>query len=131
MFVTSLGSMLLFSISSSCTLVEVKTISFSSSSITIGVSVLAISSREYSTCMSLVIAGLSFEPFVSSIVVNVAAVAVTVVAVVVESLVGLAKGRPALIQHDVGQRKIVSFTAKANEHVNGKCEEIQAGFSFA
>ncbi|GKD07297.1 O-fucosyltransferase 38 [Tanacetum coccineum] len=72
-----------------------------------------------------------FEPFVSSIVVNVAAVAVTVVAVVVESLVGLAKGRPALIQHDVGQRKIVSFTAKANEHVNGKCEEIQAGFSFA
>ncbi|GJT37486.1 hypothetical protein Tco_0937351 [Tanacetum coccineum] len=57
-----------------------------------------------------------FEPFVSSVVMNVAAVvvigvavvvivAVIVAAVVVESLVGLAKGRPALIPPDVGQRK--------------------------
>ncbi|GJY31893.1 hypothetical protein Tco_0415388 [Tanacetum coccineum] len=67
-----------------------------------------------------------FEPFVSSVVVNVAAVVVIgaavvviVVAVVVESLVGLAKGRPP----DVGQRKLVSFTANANEQVNGKCQE--------
>ncbi|GJV38881.1 hypothetical protein Tco_1417321 [Tanacetum coccineum] len=115
MFVTSLWSMLLFSIGSSCTLVEVKTISFSSSSITIGVSVLAISSREYSTYL---LWHPRFEPFVSSVVVNVAAVVVIgaavvviVVAVVVESLVGLAK------------RKLVSFTANANEQVNGKCQE--------
>ncbi|GKE04551.1 hypothetical protein Tco_1396569, partial [Tanacetum coccineum] len=67
-----------------------------------------------------------FEPFVSSVVVNVAAVVaigaavvVIVAAVVVESLVGLAKGRPAVIPPDVGQRKLVSFTANANEQVNG------------
>ncbi|GKB48058.1 hypothetical protein Tco_0898811 [Tanacetum coccineum] len=75
-----------------------------------------------------------FEPFVSSVVVNVAAVvvigvavvvivAVIVAVVVVESFVGLAKGRPALIPPDVGQRKVDSFTANANEQVNGKCQE--------
>ncbi|GJV79916.1 hypothetical protein Tco_1515786, partial [Tanacetum coccineum] len=54
-----------------------------------------------------------FEPFVSSVVVNVAAtvvivaaVVVIVAAVVVESL-----------------RKLVSFTANTNELVNGKCQE--------
>ncbi|GJY52231.1 hypothetical protein Tco_0443078, partial [Tanacetum coccineum] len=136
----------------SCTLVEVKTISFSSSSITMGVSILELLSSEYSTLVvigaavvvivAMIVAavvveslvGLAknvrylfgvdalvfhwqsvylgrdllwhprFEPFISSVVVNVAAVvvigvavvvivAVIVVAVVVESLVGLAKVR--------------------------------------
>ncbi|GKE08743.1 hypothetical protein Tco_1412294 [Tanacetum coccineum] len=76
-----------------------------------------------------------FEPFVSSVVVNVAAVVVIgaavvviVVAVVVESLVGLAKGRPP----DVGQRKLVSFTANANEQelfgVESPSEESHCSF---
>ncbi|GJZ40318.1 hypothetical protein Tco_0586881 [Tanacetum coccineum] len=64
-----------------------------------------------------------FEPFVSSVVVIAAAIVdaivVIVAAVVVESLGGLAKGRPALIPPDVGQRKIVSFTANANEQEKG------------
>ncbi|GKB37983.1 hypothetical protein Tco_0882925 [Tanacetum coccineum] len=72
-------------------------------------------------------AALSFEPFVSSVVVIAAAIVdaivVIVAAVVVESLGGLAKGRPALMPPDVGQRKIVLFTANANEQVNGKCQE--------
>ncbi|GKG04221.1 hypothetical protein Tco_0314608, partial [Tanacetum coccineum] len=91
MIVTSSKLMLLFSGGSSCTFVKVRTISFSSSSVTMGASVLAISSSEYSTWHS------RFEPFVSRVVVIgvavVVIVVVIVVVVVVESLIGLAKVR--------------------------------------
>ncbi|GJR82257.1 NADH dehydrogenase [ubiquinone] iron-sulfur protein 1, mitochondrial [Tanacetum coccineum] len=96
----------------SCTLVEVKTVSFSSSSITIGVSVLAISSREYSTYF---LWHPRFEPFVSYVVVNVAevvvigaAVVVIGAAVVVESLVGLAKVRYYRLMAKAKKPKLVS-----------------------
>ncbi|GKA63247.1 hypothetical protein Tco_0762853 [Tanacetum coccineum] len=84
-----------------------------------------------------------FEPFVTSVVVNVAAVVVIgvsvvvivvviVAAVVVESLVGLAKGRPALTLPDVGQWKVDSFTITLVNRlmVNAKKPRLVSGSRF-
>ncbi|GJW22165.1 hypothetical protein Tco_0032787 [Tanacetum coccineum] len=126
--------------------VVASTISVSLSSITMGVSVLEISSSEYSTWNNsneiMCVKGIErnflwhprFEPFVSSVV----AVVVIVAAVVVESLLGLAKVRQGIFLGEDATRAITnmgfnlvdvkSFLYMEKEMMCGKFGFVEFGY---